>query len=75
MHSTHAILVKIPYAAEAAEKNLSEMKKEEIKEQWAFISKMTPAVTELMKDSEAGKAVWEEYIDWVVEKYFPEFAG
>ena len=31
-HSIHAILVKIPYAAEAAEKNLSEMKKEEIKE-------------------------------------------
>ena len=44
-------------------------------EQWAFISKMTPAVAELMKDSEAGKKVWKEYIDWVVEKYFPEFAG
>ena len=44
-------------------------------EQWAFISKMTPAVTELMKDSEAGKAVWEEYIEWVVDKYFPEFTG
>ena len=44
-------------------------------EQWAFISKMTPATTELMKDSEAGKAAWEEFLDWVVEKYFPEFAG
>jgi len=43
-------------------------------EQWAFISKMTPAVAELMKDSEAGKKVWEEFLDWVVEKYFPEFA-
>ena len=32
MHSTHAILVKIPYAADSAEKNLSEMTKEEIKE-------------------------------------------
>ena len=43
-------------------------------EQWAFISKMTPAVTELIKDSEAGNTAWEEFLDWVVEKYFPEFA-
>ena len=43
-------------------------------EQWAFISKMTPAAAELKKDSDAGIAVWEEYIDLVVEKYFPEFA-
>ena len=42
-------------------------------EQWAFISKMTPAAAELMKHSEAGKAIWEEFIEWVVEKYFPEF--
>ncbi len=32
MHSIHAILVNIPYAADDAEKNLSEMTKEEIKE-------------------------------------------
>lgn len=32
MHSTHAILVNTTYAANAAEKNLSEMTKEEIKE-------------------------------------------
>ena len=32
MHTTHAILVSIPYAAKSADKNLSEMTKEEIKE-------------------------------------------
>ena len=42
-------------------------------EKCAFISKMTSAVAALIKDSESGKAIWEEYLDWVTENYFPEF--
>jgi len=43
-------------------------------EQWAFIWKMTPPSAALIEDREAGKAAWEEFLDWTVENYFPEFA-
>ena len=43
-------------------------------EQWVFILKMAPAAAALMEDSDAGKAAWEEFLDWVTENYFPEFA-
>lgn len=43
--------------------------------QWAFISKMSKAMAALKEDGETGKAAWEEFLDWVVENYFPEFAS
>ncbi len=42
-------------------------------EQWAFIWKITPAIS-MMDDGETGKAAWEGFLDWVIETYFPEFA-
>lgn len=42
-------------------------------EQWRYISKFTEAFIALQQNSESGKAAWNKYVDWVIEKYFPEF--
>ena len=43
-------------------------------EQWAFICKMCEATGTMIKGKMVRKTSWEEYIDWVVDNYFPELA-
>lgn len=42
-------------------------------EQWAFIGKLCEATSVMIKGKLVYKATWEEFLDWVVTNYFPEF--
>ena len=43
-------------------------------EQWTFICKMCEATGVMIKGKLVRKTTWEEFLDWVVTNYFPEFA-
>ena len=42
-------------------------------EQWAVIDNLAKAIVALEHDGKAGKAAWDNYLDWIVDNYFPEF--
>ena len=42
-------------------------------ERWSYYCKLSDAIVALQQNGEAGKAAWEEYIDWVMDNYFPEY--
>ena len=43
-------------------------------EQWAYFYKLSEGIYALQEKAAAGKATCENYLQWVVDNYFPEFA-
>ena len=43
-------------------------------EKWDYYCKLSDAVIALNEAGDEGKFAWENYIDWIVDNYFPEFA-